>query len=82
MSAPALNRTEFDESFRRWNNVPISDLRGQQIVMNHLLRKRFEDRLPPWRRWAVKSNGRTFVPATRVTVRPISGIHIRTRERK
>lgn len=77
-----MKREDFDAAFKRWNNVPLSDLRGQYNVMLYTLRDGFEKRLPPWKRWMVKSNGRRYVPARRVLVRPIRGIHIRTKDEK
>lgn len=53
-----MKREDFDAAFKRWNNVPLSDLRGQYNVMLYTLRDGFEKRLPPWKRWMVKSNGR------------------------
>lgn len=78
VNAVMPKQTAWDEIWSRWRNVPLSDLRGQHRDMLQFMADAFEKKLPPWKRWYAKSNGR-WVHGKRHVVRPIRGIHIRTK---
>ena len=71
-----MSGDDFNESFRRWNAVPLSDLRGQHTKMLNYLAHSFEKKLPPWRRCVMRSNGR-WLYRVRI-IKPIRGVHVRT----
>lgn len=75
-----MTADEINESFRRWNAVPLSDLRGQHLKFLNFLNASFEKQQPPWRRTMTRSNNRMIYRIRKI--KAIRGIHVRTLESK